>query len=161
MARTILCSGTPTQNVGGIISTLVGCNSLNFFLFFGNTVLNVLFARAFAEHLSQPNAIVANSANPGLCYSELIRNSGLSFKIQARLLQIFIARTAEQGSRQLIWAALGPDGKEGRHIRHLNGAYVSGAIVEEPSDFVISKEGYETQQKIWVRPASTRAHYQC
>ena len=65
-------------------------------------------------------------------------------------MDIFMGRTTEQGARQLIWAALGPDGKDGEHVKHLRGAYVSIAEVHEPSNFVISKTGYETQERIWV-----------
>ena len=61
-------------------------------------------------------------------------------------------RTAEQGARQYIWAALGPDGKDGPHVKStMNGAYVSLACTREPSDFVVRKEGYEAQERIWVR----------
>lgn len=74
------------------------------------------------------------------------------FKIRLAVLRAFLARSAEQGARQSVWAALGPDGKEGPHVRHaLSGAYVSLAQVHEPSDLVISKEGYDAQEKIWVR----------
>ena len=59
--------------------------------------------------------------------------------------------TAEQGSRQLIWSALGPDGKDGEHVRHLHGAYISTLEVHDPSDWVLSAEGYETQERVWVR----------
>ena len=65
-------------------------------------------------------------------------------------LEKVLARTAEQGARQLLWAALGPDGKEGEHVKHLKGAFVMTSTVKEPSDFVISKEGKEDQDKIWV-----------
>lgn len=66
------------------------------------------------------------------------------------LMDIVMGRTAEQGARQLIWAALGPDGQDGEHTYFLHGAYVSNAEVREPSDFVISKEGYGAQEKLWV-----------
>lgn len=65
-------------------------------------------------------------------------------------MEITLARTTEQSSRQLIRAALGPDGQEGPHTRYLNGAYMNCDSVTECSDFVISKEGYAAQEKIWV-----------
>ncbi|PSS17126.1 hypothetical protein PHLCEN_2v3231 [Hermanssonia centrifuga] len=67
------------------------------------------------------------------------------------LMQFFVARTAEQGARQLLWAALGPDGKDGEHVKYLNGAYVSTLEVKEPSDYVMSKDGYEAHERIWRR----------
>lgn len=67
------------------------------------------------------------------------------------VMDICLGRTSEQGARQSIWAALGPDGKDGPHVKPImSGAYVSLATVTEPSDFVISKEGYDAQEKLWV-----------
>lgn len=62
-----------------------------------------------------------------------------------------MARSTEQGARQLVWAALGPDGKDGPHVRSaMSGGYVSLAEVREPSDFALSKEGYEVQERVWA-----------
>lgn len=66
------------------------------------------------------------------------------------MMDIALGRTAEQGARQLIWASLGPDGKDGEHTSFLHGAYVATLEVREPSDFVISKEGYDVQERLWV-----------
>lgn len=69
-------------------------------------------------------------------------------------MHLTIGRTAEQGARSVVWGALGPDGKDGLHVKEvMNGAYVVYQKVQEPSDFSISKEGFETQEKIWVRLA--------
>lgn len=59
-----------------------------------------------------------------------------------------LARTAEQGSRQLVWAALAESDKHS----DLRGAYVSLASVQEPSDYVISEEGQKAQNLLWVSP---------
>ncbi|PSS17125.1 hypothetical protein PHLCEN_2v3230 [Hermanssonia centrifuga] len=112
-------------------------------------LLNVLFTRALAAHLSPSLPIIATAVNPGFCYSELLRNVPLRRLIIMKIMQFFVARTAEQGARQLLWAALGPDGKDGEHVKYLNGAYVSTLEVREPSDYVISKDGYEAQERIW------------
>ena len=71
-------------------------------------------------------------------------------------MEILLARTQEQGARQLLYAALGPDGKDGEHMRYFHGAYVSSTEVHEPSDYVLSKEGYAAQERIWV---STRRSF--
>ena len=57
-----------------------------------------------------------------------------------------LARTTEQGSRQLIWACIG--GKD--NIDQLRGAYISSMEVREPSDFVVSEEGKRAQATLWV-----------
>ena len=48
-----------------------------------------------------------------------------------------LARTAEQGLRQLVWAVVGGAGRE----FELRGAYVSKADVQEVSDYVLSDDG--------------------
>lgn len=68
-----------------------------------------------------------------------------------KILHLLLGHTAEQGSRQLVWAALGPDGQDGPHVKPLmSGAYIAVAQVKQPSDFVTSKTGWELQEKIWV-----------
>ena len=61
-----------------------------------------------------------------------------------------LARTTEEGSRQLVWAAVGGAGRE----FELRGAYVSKADVREVSDYVLSDEGAVAQRRIWVRDYS-------
>lgn len=65
-----------------------------------------------------------------------------------------IARTAEQGSRQLIWACIG--GKD--NVDELRGAYISTMQVHEPSDEVVSEEGKRAQTKLWVSELSCRTY---
>lgn len=90
-------------------------------------VLNVLFVRALAEHLPASTPFTPTAVNPGFCLSDLRRDAGLGTRIQMKIMDIILGRTAEQGSRNLLWAALGPDGKEGPHLRYMRGAYVSCA----------------------------------
>ncbi|KAJ3556540.1 hypothetical protein NM688_g1968 [Phlebia brevispora] len=116
-------------------------------------LLNILFTRALSEHLPAIIPVVPTVVNPGYCRSELRRNiSSLSSIIQYAFMDLLVGRTAEQGARQLVWAALGPDGKEGKHTNWLRGAYVSTQGIKEPSDFAISKEGGESQDRIWASP---------
>lgn len=116
-------------------------------------VLNVLFTQALADHLPRSTPLVPTSVNPGYCYSELRRNlvNKFTYHLLFSVQDLLFGRTSEQGARQLIWAALGPDGKEGKHADYLRGAYVSTQHIKEPSDFAISKEGREAQDRIWVR----------
>lgn len=57
-----------------------------------------------------------------------------------------LARSTEEGSRQLVWAAVGGADR----LDNLRGAYVSLATVDESSDYVISQEGQRAQTKLWV-----------
>jgi len=61
-------------------------------------------------------------------------------------MELCLARTTEQGARQLVWAAIGGTGNEDE----LRGAFISSTEVTESSDYVISEEGEKAQNKIWV-----------
>ena len=108
-------------------------------------VLNVFFARELSERLRHKPLIV-NAVNPGFCQSAFRRNwKGLSAWL-VWPMEVLLARTTEQGSRQLIWACIG--GKD--NVEELRGAYISSMQVRESSDFAVSEEGNRAQTKIWV-----------
>ncbi|EKM54525.1 uncharacterized protein PHACADRAFT_185443 [Phanerochaete carnosa HHB-10118-sp] len=104
-------------------------------------ILVIMFVRALAERLGASMPVVPNSVNPGFCYTGLRKNLWLSQQLLMALVDVTVGRSAEQGARQLLHAALGPDGKEDAHVEYMRGAYVSCHAVREPSDFVISKDG--------------------
>ncbi|KAF9443635.1 NAD(P)-binding protein [Macrolepiota fuliginosa MF-IS2] len=114
-------------------------------------LLNVFFTRAFNSRIKdQP--IIVNTVNPGFCRTELNRNmTGLV----TWLFELLLGRTAEQGGRQLIWAAVGtPNGDEGA-LDSLKGAYISLADIHQPSDFVLGEEGKKKEDKLWSDLIST------
>ncbi|KAF7790365.1 hypothetical protein EIP86_001320 [Pleurotus ostreatoroseus] len=114
-------------------------------------LVNIFFTRALSEHLPRSTPLIVDTVNPGFCRSNLRRHASEQISNRARywIMEHLIARTSEEGARQLVWAALGPDGKEGRHLSCMRGAYVSTQAIREPSDFVISREGGVVQEKIW------------
>lgn len=65
-------------------------------------------------------------------------------------MEKILARTTEEGSRQLVYAAIAGEGDKEAETR-LRGAYVSLAAVEEPSDIVLGEKGLWAQDKLWVR----------
>lgn len=69
---------------------------------------------------------------------ELSREGGWAFVI----VKFLLARTAEAGSRNLVCA--GAAGAE------THGQYISDCEVQMPSEFVMSKEGYEVQNRVWT-----------
>ncbi|KAK1966459.1 short chain dehydrogenase [Colletotrichum sublineola] len=102
-------------------------------------LLEVLGVRSFAEiHPASEYPVTVNNVNPGLCHSELARDIN-SWKMW--LLKLFLARTTEYGSRNLVYA--GSAGVES------HGHYVSDCAVAKPSPFVRSKEGKEAQDRAW------------
>jgi hypothetical protein len=57
-----------------------------------------------------------------------------------------LAFTTEEGSRQLVYAAVGGDDKT------MRGEYVTSSRVAPVSDYVMSEEGAEAGNRIWVSP---------
>lgn len=53
-----------------------------------------------------------------------------------------LGRTTEAGSRNLVYAASA--GAE------THGQYISDCTTELPSEFVLSKEGYDVQNRVWA-----------
>ncbi|KAJ6590423.1 hypothetical protein DFH09DRAFT_1139346 [Mycena vulgaris] len=60
-------------------------------------------------------------------------------------MERLLARTAEEGSRHLIWAALAHQNDPDK----LRGEYVAGARIQEVSDFMLSTQGANLQDRIW------------
>ncbi|KAJ2935411.1 hypothetical protein H1R20_g1683, partial [Candolleomyces eurysporus] len=151
-------------------------------------LLALLFVRALSERLPSPSispssppssspSVIVTCINPGFCYSDL-RNKPNNMQVSSNALDGFVnwarekmfAKTAEEGSRQILFAALAGSGddeveskaeKEGNSkekgkeeecmsIDKLRGAYISNCKVAEPSDYVIGEEGREAQEKLWV-----------
>jgi len=101
-------------------------------------LLNVFFTRALASRLGASSPLVVNCVNPGYCKSELARNVNNDS-------QGLLAYTTEEGSRQLVWAAVG--GEDQRD--ELKGAYISSSQINEPSDVVLGEEGKVLEGRVW------------
>ena len=101
-------------------------------------LLEVLVVRQIAPKLAK-SKVTLNLLNPGLCHSELARDSGMFLVV----LKFFLARSTEVGSRTLVLSGLaGPES---------HGKYMSDGKINEGllSDFVRSKEGAEASSKVW------------
>ncbi|KAG6918156.1 hypothetical protein DXG01_016141 [Tephrocybe rancida] len=109
------------------------------------TVLDTLFYLALNERIGAQSPVIVNGVNPGFCFSELLRHITGWRSMIFNLVQKLIARTSEQGSRQLVYAAVGSADNEDQ----LRGAYISCARVSEASDFAIGAKGRVLQDKLW------------
>lgn len=102
-------------------------------------LLEVLVVREWAAQrpaLEYP--VTINCLNPGLCHSELSRDSGFILEI----FKFFLARTTEAGSRTLVNAAeQGPE---------THGMYLSDCKVKRPAPFVLGEEGQKAQKNVWA-----------
>jgi retinol dehydrogenase-12 len=110
-------------------------------------VLNILFVRELTKRLPANSPIIVIAANPGYCKSQLARNLPFATRLAMKMMAVVLGRTTEQGSRQLVWAAVGGAGRE----FELRGAYVNKADIQEESDYVLSDDGAVAQRRIWVR----------
>ncbi|KAF5383770.1 hypothetical protein D9615_003778 [Tricholomella constricta] len=107
-------------------------------------LLNVMFYQELNERLSHFPVIV-NGVNPGYCYSELRRKFTGVRAVFDRVMEKALARTTEEGGRQLVYAAVGGAEDEDK----MRGAYISSSQVSEASDFAIGPEGKAVQKRLW------------
>jgi len=98
------------------------------------------------KRLPANSPVIVTAVNPGYCKSELTRNYPFGLRIIENITKVLLARTTEEGSRQLVWAAVGGVGRE----FELRGGFVSMANLQEVSDYVLSDEGAAVQPRLWV-----------
>ncbi|KAG7442404.1 short-chain dehydrogenase [Guyanagaster necrorhizus] len=111
-------------------------------------LLNVLFARALQVHVrSSPAMITVCAVNPGLCVSGLLTRLPSDAEEAQAILKDRdeFAFTTEEGSRQLVYGAVGSLDDEER----IRGKYIQMSEVTEESDFAISEDGKIVEGKVW------------
>lgn len=101
-------------------------------------LLEVFAVREIAPRISD-SGVVLNMLNPGLCHSELARDSGWGLW----MLKLILARSTEVGSRTLLAAAAAGSESHGAYMT--NGKVANGAL----SPFVRSEDGTKAQKKVW------------
>ncbi|KAJ0339263.1 hypothetical protein COL922a_004648 [Colletotrichum nupharicola] len=109
-------------------------------LYWPSKLLEVFGVRSIAERNPAAGCpVTVNMVNPGYCRSELVRELDTWV---VWVLNTFMARSAEYGSRTLVHA--GSAGVES------HGKYLSDCQIDQPSAFVRSAEGKVTQDRVWV-----------
>ncbi|KAF6763188.1 hypothetical protein DFP72DRAFT_526448 [Ephemerocybe angulata] len=107
-------------------------------------LLSVFFTLSLAELLKN-SPIIVNTVNPGVCHSELNRSfTGVLGALSSIMLWV-MGRTAEQGARSIVWAAVGA----AENPDKLRGRYLNLDRLEEPSDHVCDVGGRKRQGKLW------------
>lgn len=112
----------------------------------------MLYTRALASRLSPTSPVIINTVNPGLCYSNLRKDMSFLIRWVSALMELVLARTTEEGAREIVWAALAgdTDGGNASLREQTKGAFISDCVVSEASDWVFSPAGQESEQRIWV-----------
>ncbi|KAJ2930251.1 hypothetical protein H1R20_g6820, partial [Candolleomyces eurysporus] len=113
--------------------------------YFDTKLLNLFFTRSLADLLAD-TPVIANCVNPGYCYSALRRKFQGFQQAADWVMEKALARTSEEGGRQLTYAAVGSPEDPDR----LRGQYISLHCVEEPSDYILGSEGKKRQDILWV-----------
>ncbi|PPQ80661.1 hypothetical protein CVT25_001623 [Psilocybe cyanescens] len=85
-------------------------------------LLGVYFARTLNDRLAGKPLII-NTVDPGFCKSSIGRNRKGVESFIFNLLSKTVGRTSEEGSRQLVWAAVGGEDQK----ENLRGAFVDMA----------------------------------
>ncbi|KAJ7765295.1 hypothetical protein B0H16DRAFT_1796663 [Mycena metata] len=112
---------------------------------------SVFFARALNAHIPPATPLIVNTVDPGFCHSDLTRNiTGLRAFI-INIMAFLLARTAEQGSRRLVWSAVGQQEQPDT----LRGEFITMCKVQEVSDYVLSVDGQKAQNRFWDETVNT------
>ncbi|KAG2143726.1 hypothetical protein DEU56DRAFT_248229 [Suillus clintonianus] len=118
--------------------------------FFESKLFNLFFIRALTDRLQSITPLSAVAVAPGYSYSQLRRfwyeKPTFSFvRIGLAIQERLLAWTSEQGSRQLVFGAVGGRDNE----ENMKGGYVSVSRLVEVADFVLSDEGHKMQDAVW------------
>lgn len=113
-------------------------------------VFNVAFVRALQDHISPSTPLIINNVDPGFCITSLRRNVDPSIFVELDKT----ARTSEEGSRQLIWASVGPDPKQldsAEVTNVMRGAWAGPCLaLTDPHPVFKTEAGAALQQRLWV-----------
>ncbi|KAF6763204.1 short-chain dehydrogenase [Ephemerocybe angulata] len=118
------------------------------FRYLQTKLLDIFIMQSLAE-LLQDTRVIVTSMTPGYCASDLDRGfraaGGLLGMINA-LRKWLLARTSEQGARQIVYAAVGSwDDPE-----KLRGTYLNLHEIQEPSDHAIGEKGKRRRDILWA-----------
>lgn len=100
-------------------------------------LMAAMCVRELVTRAGDGDPVIVNYVNPGLCHSDILREA----LWPGYALKLFLARPTEVGGRTLVLASGAGAASRGR--------YLSDGNVEDPPPFLESKEGVETQVRVW------------
>ncbi|KAK7462249.1 hypothetical protein VKT23_007853 [Stygiomarasmius scandens] len=111
-------------------------------------VFGVFFGRSLNDRLSKIGSpIIVNAVDPGRCVSQLIRTLPDTAREQMTMLSHSDGYTTEEGSRSLVYGAVGEAGTEAEET--LRGAHLRRGRKTEYGEFVLTSQGEKLQERIW------------
>jgi retinol dehydrogenase-12 len=102
-------------------------------------LLELFLVRELAKHTSTPPVITA--VNPGLCYSDFLRDLGGIVLYFVSGLQWILARSTEVGSRTLVAGACAGSASHGQ--------YMADCANQEPVGWISTEEGAKLQRRVY------------
>jgi hypothetical protein len=102
--------------------------------------MEILFARELVARLGSSTRVIINLVNPGLCASNLDRNSG-NPSVVLRLMRRILDRTTEVGSRTLVLGASAPASSHGE--------YQSDGATQDVEGWIYTEVGERAQKKVF------------
>jgi retinol dehydrogenase-12 len=109
-----------------------------------------MFVRQLAAHLPPALAVVPTSLTPGFCYSSFRNSVPFPLSLASKIMEAFLARSTEVGSRTLVAGALAGENGDTAARENARGAYMDSCEVTPPSAWLFTKDGAAAEQAIWV-----------
>lgn len=103
-------------------------------------LMEVLFTRELVARLGSSTRVIINLVNPGLCTSNLERNSGKP-SVVLRLVRRILDRTTEVGSRTLVLGASAPASSHGE--------FQSDGANQDVEAWIYTEVGQRAQKKVF------------
>lgn len=105
-------------------------------------VIEVFYTRSLQAHIGMDAPLSVSCLDPGFCLSSIRRSMDGPIKDHFSEMEKNGAYTSEEGSRQLVYGAVGGDAEA------LKGQFFSMCAVREVSDYVL--QGADIQRRLWV-----------
>lgn len=102
--------------------------------------MEILFTRELVARLGPATRVIINLVNPGLCVSNLERNSGKQ-PAALRLVRFMLDRTTEVGSRTLVLGASAPVTSHGE--------FQSDGANQNVEAWIYTEVGQRAQKKVF------------
>lgn len=94
-----------------------------------------------ASSNSARGSVILNTLTPGFCRTSLFRDNTFPANVILQLISSIIGRSAEVGSRVLVYAAAaGPE---------THGKWIDSYQIREPSAFVRGQEGAKLERRVY------------
>ncbi|KAJ7140846.1 short-chain dehydrogenase [Mycena epipterygia] len=108
-------------------------------------LMEIIFVRALTEHLGPAASIIVNAVDPAFSVSGLRRDIHGATAIMLKWFESAVALSTEEGSRRLVFAAVGLP-----HAPNtLRGQYLDMQVISAPSDFITGPVGVQVQKDLW------------